>query len=65
MSKYWTMGGVTKSCPICGKTFYIPCLNEWAYRRYAKTGDLHFCSWHCLREYEKDHERKTWVTSNQ
>ena len=45
------MGTITK-CPICGKTFERT--EEWAYRR----GDVHYCSWHCLRKYDASKTRK-------
>lgn len=61
---YTTMGGVYKKCVICGKSFYMPCQYDWVYRRYGRNGDKYMCSWHCLREYDKEHERKLWVTSN-
>ena len=38
-----------RKCPMCGKEFVTRNALEWAYRRNNKV----FCSWHCLREYDK------------
>ena len=53
--------GAYKNCPTCGKQFFIPYLDDWAYRRYKK-GAIHdriyICSWSCLRKWDAEHEDK-------
>lgn len=40
-------------CPLCGKEFYVPIVEEWAYKI-----DQHpVCSWGCLRRAEKTGEK--------
>ena len=44
----YQIGGQERQCPMCTKLFY-------ADERYAYQMDSRFfCSWHCLRAYEKD-----------
>lgn len=45
-------------CKQCGKSFERPGGGSWAYRRWVYTGDIFFCSWHCLRAYDKSKEKK-------
>lgn len=52
-----------KVCPICGKDFFVPDSDVWAYRRCnserSKASQYKFfCSWTCFRQYEKEHPRK-------
>ena len=48
-----------KTCPICGKTIVRICFSEYAYKK-----DGHFfCSWTCMREYEKGGKLKFEDTS--
>ena len=51
-----------RKCPICGKMFWCDNLDMWVYKkgfRNRKTGQISlahsliFCSYHCMREYEK------------
>lgn len=42
-----------KRCKTCEKDFYVPNSEDWVYRR----GSFWFCSWSCLRKYEKAHEK--------
>lgn len=55
--KYADMGGLicTKTCPICGKIFYVLDPGAWAYRSYSRKQKrtAYLCSWHCLRAYQK------------
>lgn len=39
-----------RKCPQCGKRFCMPNKEMWVY----KDGDRVLCSWHCLREREKN-----------
>lgn len=42
-------------CPICGKTFLRKDM-DWAYQRSDRSGTkTYFCSWGCMRKYEKTH----------
>ena len=45
-----------KNCVKCGKTFEMPC-GDWAYKKYKGRGIQYFCSWKCIREWEKEHEK--------
>ena len=38
-----------RKCPMCGKEFFVRDANDWVYKRNSQ----YFCSWHCLRNYEK------------
>lgn len=40
-------------CTQCGKEIYPPIPSEWAYKR---EGNLFFCSWRCLCEYDRIHD---------
>lgn len=42
-----------ETCPICKKAFYVSS-SQWAYKDNHK----YFCSWHCLRKYQKEHSSK-------
>lgn len=45
-------------CAECGKMFYMPDPGCWVYKRIYKDRLKHFCSYHCMRKWENDHERK-------
>ena len=44
-----------RKCPVCGKTFWIMDAN-WSYKQVIKAlkGTVWFCSWGCMRKYEKE-----------
>lgn len=42
-----------RKCPVCGKTFIMPDAEQWAYRVTDGRKKRSYCSWHCLREYER------------
>ena len=46
--------GRDKTCPMCGKEFLMK--REYAYKREERGKMTFFCSWHCLREYDRKHE---------
>lgn len=46
-----------KECPICGKTF-LPLSQEWAYRWHFNGKLMVFCSWGCMRKFEKERDKK-------
>ena len=58
--------GDLKTCPQCGKTFNVLYVDEWAYRRDVavptrktpKPKRLIFCSWGCLRAFDKEREEE-------
>ena len=54
--------GTMKKCPVCGKEYLVPDVASWAYVMWAmkKTGGVkvYFCSWGCLRKWEKEHQPK-------
>jgi len=42
-----------RTCACCGKDFPIPCHpKDWRLR----ISETYFCSWSCLREYERTHK---------
>ena len=48
------------TCAECGKVFHPPVKEQWVYKKGSKinwrqTGEyvLYFCSWKCLRTYER------------
>lgn len=46
------------NCPVCGKKFFVQFTDLWAYRRgHGKKNSKYICSWSCLRQYDKDHEK--------
>ena len=44
-----------RTCPVCGKHFYIMDAN-WCYKQAVKAlrGTVWFCSWKCMRKYETE-----------
>lgn len=43
-------------CGTCGKKFYVMSVTNWAYKIKRKSPKvLYFCTWGCLRRYEKEH----------
>ncbi len=44
-------------CKQCKGKFYVPCKDNWAYK-FRRKGDMYFCSWSCLRAYEREHGEK-------
>lgn len=58
---YWSTPHV---CPVCGKTFWVTCMADWAYKRRKwnkQKWDHEFtmlCSWSCLRKYDREVETR-------
>ena len=50
----------TVNCRECGKKIDISCNKEsYPFKRNARGHSaLYFCSWHCIRAYDKKHSRK-------
>lgn len=44
-------------CEICGKLCVIANPFEWKFRKKTKRQTLYFCSWGCMRQYEKKKEK--------
>lgn len=44
--------GRERRCPMCKRIFIL--YEGWVYRRNRGMKELIFCSWKCLREYEKN-----------
>ena len=51
---------VSRKCPQCKKRFNMYTIYHAYYRKMDDKGGLikYFCSWHCLREYDKLHPNK-------
>ena len=48
-------------CEQCGKLFVKGLVVDWAYKKVVKkkwTRTLWFCSWSCMRKWEKEHKKK-------
>lgn len=52
-------------CPNCGRSFYR-LSQDWAYKRNKRQNDpkgvpsiIYYCSWGCLRDYEKKREEES------
>ena len=45
-------------CSVCGRIFFYTSADDWAYKRMDnRHGKMkYFCSWTCLRIWEKKHE---------
>ena len=59
MNEFYDRDAV-KVCPVCHKTFWIPAVTLWAYRKDEfKDGEhrvLYFCRYNCKRKYEREEE---------
>lgn len=44
-------------CGQCGKKFAPRTLEDYAYKIMNKNDRLIFCSWKCMRAYEKKHKQ--------
>ena len=51
-----TIGLYKHRCRVCGKEF--ECRSSYAYKRGRNDNYIWFCSWHCIREYDKRIEKK-------
>ena len=52
--------GAWKTCPSCGKLFYVTDCERWAYKRNVSekgNGEVkHFCKWSCLLKFDREYE---------
>jgi hypothetical protein len=53
-SRFPTQGKFMK-CPICNKRYL--CFPEWVYKRRRGYGYLYFCTYGCMRKYERERGR--------
>lgn len=54
------LGGAYRTCPTCGKIFFVTDCEAWAYRRWVKDSNnsgrrINFCKWSCMRKCDQDH----------
>lgn len=47
-----------KTCPECGKGFFVQYPSMWTYARTEGPRRKYFCSWSCMREYDKEKGEK-------
>lgn len=47
-----------RKCHKCGKLFIASSPEEWVYKRRINNYPKYFCSWKCLRDYDKNHGTK-------
>lgn len=47
-----------RKCKQCGKKFEAGVDYAYKHKKDSKKEYWYFCSWHCLREYTKTHEKK-------
>ena len=51
--------GNEKECLVCGKAFIVPD-EEWVFKCGNQKQHKFFCSWKCMREFEKNGTRKVF-----
>ena len=61
MTKVACIGGVYRTCFVCGKSFYVANPEGWAYRRGCKGGVRVMCSYSCMRAYDRKRQKKPRV----
>lgn len=44
------------TCPVCGKLFQVPNVDDWVYRKNRYNERYILCSWTCYRVVEKEME---------
>lgn len=44
-----------RTCTRCGKQFCVTVCEEWSYYRKCGQDRLMFCSWGCMRKWDRDH----------
>ena len=43
-----------RKCKQCGKNFEAGKEYAYKYQKYGKKKSWYFCSWHCLREFQRE-----------
>lgn len=55
-------GGSWKTCPECGKLFFVNDAEAWVYKRSAvvdgESRVRHFCKWSCMLKFDKRYEEE-------
>lgn len=51
-------GGGSRTCYLCGKTIWIPCLTDYLYKRKRGSNYIYFCRYNHMREYDRKREEK-------
>ena len=56
--KYVSVPGSLKTCPVCGREFWVQDATMWAYREYGRNNCKkgYICSWHCQCEHNRQRE---------
>lgn len=56
--KYVSVPGSRKTCPVCGREFWVQDATMWAYREYGRNNCKkgYICSWHCQCEHNRQRE---------
>ena len=54
-----------KVCQVCGKEFDVLWPELWRYKRGLGTNTSYFCSWGCLRKYDKEREQNIMLKDEQ
>lgn len=47
-----------KTCPVCGRRFYVTDLQDWVFQGSAGGKQTFWCRWSCKRKWEKEHPPK-------
>ena len=55
-----------KKCAICGKDIYVPCADNWTYkreryRRGCSDQRLWFCSYTCVTKWDEGNKKRKEV----
>lgn len=59
--KYYSQYNNLFVCPICGTRFVCNDRDAWVYKLGRNTPYPRLvCSWHCVREYEKNHKTRKY-----
>ena len=45
-----------RKCSTCGKRFILR--EGWVFKRTSGNGEKLFCSWGCMRKWDKEHGKK-------
>ena len=52
-------GARERICAICKKPIYVPDAEAWVFKTgYSESRKTYYCSWHCMREAERQKDGK-------
>ena len=60
MAESFSATGAYRTCPVCGKEWFILELQIWGYKRTIRWNSgnteklLYFCGWSCMRQFDAD-----------